>query len=278
MKNFQIHSLHTQTQAVFATLAASELTRGFLLIGGTALALHIAHRVSNDLDFLFTQANGKLPTQRIDQLVAHLRAQGRQTELITDSSAELIFRVNTGEHLSDYARDYAIDNVKVTFFAANAHRQPKRFAFWENAPRDLEANCTFSVLSLDGLKIAKTLVLQDRVRSRDLFDLMILIRDYGYTIDAMFDNVRRLSDGAADGEIERLILRGLIPIDRRDEGLKAVNVSVSLAQLYAFFDERLREYEVRIHAQHIIDAKPQSHKTNATHQTESSVPISPVTS
>jgi hypothetical protein len=258
MNSFQTHSLHPQTQAVFATLAASELTRGFLLIGGTALALQIAHRISNDLDFLFTQANGKLPTQRIDQLVAHLRAQGRQTELITDSSAESTFRINTGELLSDYARDYAIDGVKVTFFAANARRQPKRFAFWENASRDLNANFAFSVLSLDGLKIAKTLVLQDRVRSRDLFDLMILIRDYDYTIDAMFDTVRRLSDGAQDGELERLILRGLIPIDQRDEGLQAVNVSVSLPQLYAFFDERLREYEVRMHAQHLNDGKPRN--------------------
>jgi hypothetical protein len=256
MSNFQTHSLHPQTQAVFATLAGSELTRGFLLIGGTALALHIAHRISNDLDFLFTQPNGKLPTQHIDQLVAHLRALGRRADLITDSSAESTFRINTGEHLSDYARDYAIDGVKVTFFAANARRQPKRFAYWENAPRDLKANCAFAVLSLDGLKIAKTLVLQDRVRSRDLFDLMILMRDHGYSIDSVFDNVSRLSDGAQDGELERLILRGLIPIDQRDEGLQAVKVSITLDEIYTFFDERLREYEFRMHTQHLREVKP----------------------
>jgi predicted nucleotidyltransferase component of viral defense system len=258
MSNFQTHSLHPKTQAVFATLAASELTRGFLLIGGTALALHIAHRISNDLDFLFTQSTGKLPTQHIDQLVTHLRAQGRRADLITDSRAESTFRINTGEHLSDYARDYAIDGVKVTFFAANPRRQPKRFAYWENAPRDLKANCAFSVLSLDGLKTAKTLVLQDRVRSRDLFDLMILMRDHGYSIDSMFDNVSRLSDGAQDGELERLILRGLIPIDQRDEGLQTVKVSITLDEIYAFFDERLREYEFRMHTQHLKDMKPQN--------------------
>jgi predicted nucleotidyltransferase component of viral defense system len=256
MSSFKTQSLHPQTQAVFATLAATELSRGFLLNGGTALALHIAHRMSNDLDFLFTQTSGKLPTQHIDQLIWHLRHQGSRADLITDSSAESTFRINTGERLSDYARDYAIDGVKVTFFAASPQRHPKRFAYWQNAPRDLQSNCAFSVLSIDGLKVAKTLVLQDRVRSRDLFDLMILMRDHGYTVDALFDNVQRLADGAQDGETERLILRGLIPIDQRDEGLQAVNVSVTAAEMYAFFDERLREHEARIHAQHLREMQP----------------------
>ncbi len=251
MSAFNTQSLHTQTQAVFSKLAGCDLTRGFLLVGGTALALHIAHRISNDLDFLFSQANGKLPTQHIDDLMSYMRSLGNRVDLITDSAAESSFRINTGERLSDYARDYSIDGVKVTLFAASPKRHPKRFAFWENAPRNLQAGCAFSVLSLDGLKVAKTLVLQDRVRSRDLFDLMILMRDHGYSVDALFDHVQRLADDAQDGELERLILRGLIPIDQRDEGLDAVNVSVTLADIYRFFDEKLGEYEARIHTLHL---------------------------
>jgi predicted nucleotidyltransferase component of viral defense system len=175
---FQTHSLRPDTQAVFHLLAASELTQGFLLIGGTALALHIAHRMSNDLDFLFCEANGKLPTAKIDRLVWQLRGQGCKVDLVTNSAQESTFRINTGERLSDYARDYAIDGVKVTFFAASPYQHPKRFEFWRNTPRDLQAGCAFAVLSLDALKVAKTLVLQDRVRSRDLFDLMVLMRDH----------------------------------------------------------------------------------------------------
>jgi predicted nucleotidyltransferase component of viral defense system len=255
VSTFNTQSLHPQTAAVFARLAATELTRDFLLIGGTALALHIGHRMSNDLDFLFTQTDGKLPTQRIEQLISYLRHQGCRADLIIDSSTESAFRINTGERLSEYARDYVIDGVKVTFFSLSPRQYPKRFAFWENAPRDMRPGCAFSVLSLDGLKITKTLVLQDRVRSRDLFDLMILMRNHGYTVESLFDNVLRLADGAQDGETERLILRGLIPIDQRDEGLQAVNVAVTTADMYAFFDERLREHEVRIHTQHMGEAK-----------------------
>ncbi len=252
---FKTHSLPPPTQAVFHSLATHELTNGFLLIGGTALALHVGHRMSQDLDFIFCERHGKLPTARLDALISSLREQGCKADWVIDSAQESSFRINTGERLSDYARDYNIDDVKVTFFAASSTQQPKRFAFWQSCPRDLQQGCNFAVLALDALKVAKTLVLQDRVRSRDLFDLMVLMRDHGYTIEAFFDTIERLADGAQDGEEERLILRGLIPLDKRDEGLDAVNVKVSMADIYAFFDARLTDYEARVHAAHIRDAR-----------------------
>ena len=173
---------------------------------------------------------------------------------MVDSAQESTFRINSGERLSDYARDYNVDGVKVTFFAANPNEQPKRFAFWQSCPRDMQKGCVFAVLSLDALKTAKTLVLQDRVRSRDLFDLMVLMRDHGYTVEAFFDTIARVADGTQDGELERLILRGLIPLDKRDEGLDAVGVGVSMYEIYSFFDARLTEYEATVHAAHLRDA------------------------
>jgi predicted nucleotidyltransferase component of viral defense system len=236
---FQLHSLHPQTQSVFTSLASNAHCNDFLLIGGTALALHVAHRQSNDLDFLFHDERGKLPTSQIDRLIWDLRGKGHSALLVTDSAQ---------------ARDYAIDDVKVTFFAAAKYRHSKRFAFWQNAPRERQAGCSFSVLSLDALKIAKTLVLQDRVRSRDLFDLMILMQSHGYSIESFFANIQQYADGSTDGETERLILRGLIPLDKRDEGLASVNVTTSMPEIYDFFNEKLTEHEAYIHAQHLRKA------------------------
>lgn len=252
---FKTHGLPAPTQAVFNRLATNSLSQGFLLIGGTALALHIAHRLSNDLDFIFCERHGKLPTARIDALIRSLRDQGCTADLIIDSAQESTFRINTGERLSDYARDYNIDGVKVTFFAASPGQQPRRFAFWQSCPRDLQPGCAFAVLALDSLRTAKTLVLQDRVRSRDLFDLMVLMRDHGYSMEAFFDTITRLADGTQDGEMERLILRGLIPLDKRDEGLDTVGISFSMKEIYAFFDARLTEHEAGVHAAHLRDAR-----------------------
>jgi predicted nucleotidyltransferase component of viral defense system len=252
---FKTHSLLPETQAVFNAMAGSELTEGFLLIGGTAMALHIAHRLSSDLDFVFCQPDGKLPTGRIDSLIMQLRNQGHKATLITDSSQTAAFAVNTGQRLSDYVRDYSLDGVKVTFFSASPSAKPRRFEFWRTCARDFQAGCAFAVLSLDAMKAAKTLVLQDRVRSRDLFDLMVLMRDHGYTLEALFDTVARLADDTQDGENERLVLRGLIPLDPRDEGLQAVGVTLAMSDIYSFFNTRLTDYEAAIHARHVMAAK-----------------------
>ena len=252
---FKTQSLPPSTQAVVNTLATNRLSQGFLLIGGTALALHIAHRLSNDLDFVFCEPHGKLPTARIDALIRSLRDHGCQADLVIDSNQESAFRINTGERLQDYARDYNIDGVKATFFAANPREQPKQFAFWQSCLYDLQTGCAFAVLALDALKTAKTLVLQDRVRSRDLFDLMVLMRDHSYTVEAFFETISKVADGMQDGEMERLILRGLIPLDKRDEGLDALDVSVSMPEIYAFFDARLTDYEASVHAAHLLNAR-----------------------
>jgi predicted nucleotidyltransferase component of viral defense system len=50
------------------------LLKGFVLIGGTALALHIQHRLSEDLDFACVGA--KLPRERIRQILSQLERLG----------------------------------------------------------------------------------------------------------------------------------------------------------------------------------------------------------
>jgi hypothetical protein len=77
-------SLHPQTQAVFAAMSAAELTLGFLLIGGSALALHIGHRMSNALDFIFTYSIGKL---RIRTVSANELRIGRTRRATCDQAA-----------------------------------------------------------------------------------------------------------------------------------------------------------------------------------------------
>lgn len=42
------------------------------------------------------------------------------------------------------------------------------------------------MLSVEGLLVMKSLVLYDRVKSRDLYDLMVLSRAHGYTLDDIF--------------------------------------------------------------------------------------------
>jgi hypothetical protein len=82
-------------------IAALPDASAFTIIGGTALSLQIGHRVSNDLDFaVFSE---KLPTQKVDNLVAKLKEQGHSVNLITDPSKISVFKINTGENLLNFA-------------------------------------------------------------------------------------------------------------------------------------------------------------------------------
>ncbi len=60
------------TARLFSELEAEPLLQSFILIGGTALALHIGHRISEDLDFIILSQ--KLPRAALDALTRKTHA------------------------------------------------------------------------------------------------------------------------------------------------------------------------------------------------------------
>lgn len=219
-------------------LGASTELQGLTLIGGTALALQIGHRIS--LDFDFAVFGGELPGGRIEQWIARLKHEGHTAGLITAPEQISQFKINTGLNLLDRARDYVIDGVKVTFFVHG--RTERQQAFYRNAPKVSDPELSFDLLGIEGLKAAKTLALADRVRSRDLYDLYILFRDHGFTPGNLFDVARELGT-IDDPEYYKAVLRGEIPIDREDEGLEPAGVAVPIESIHAWFRETIDEYE-----------------------------------
>lgn len=239
---FDLSVLPDNTRKVFDTLADEPLTKGLTLTGGTALALYLHHRVSEDLDFaVFTP---ELPVRRIDGLIGTLKAQGHAVQLITDPGMISRFKINTGEDLLCYARDYAVDGVKVTFFAHGRNRQQKEFF---SQCEKISVGAGFDVLSLDGLKVAKTLVLGDRVMSRDLFDILFLLKHSDYTLDAAFDVVKELGVNN-DPEYYKSVLTGVIPLDTKDPGLAPVGVRMTMQQITDELRAFVNAYEQRVAA------------------------------
>lgn len=245
MRNSKIKLSHLNpaTRKVFSVIAALPDASAFTLIGGTALSLQIGHRVSNDLDFAVFSDN--LPTQKVDNLVAKLKEQGLSVNLITDPSQISVFKINTGENLLSFARDYTVDNVKITFFAHGHNKELRNF--YQQTPTVVSSKVSFPILGLEGLKTAKTLVLANRARSRDLFDLMILIRDYGFSIAEALVIVENLGTNN-DPEYYKAVMTGKIPLDAEDEGLATVSVKISIDAIYEFFKNAIEHYEISIAA------------------------------
>jgi len=208
-------------------------------MGGTALALQIGHRFSLDLDFASYQKT--LPVRQLDALVSRLKSTHHNIHLITDASAISQFKINTGENLLDHARDYVMNGVKVTFFTHGRTRRQRDY--FTQAGKIILQTPGFNVLGLEGLKVSKTLVLADRVRSRDLFDLMLLMQNHNYDIQAVMSIIQTLGHND-DPEYYKAVMTGFIPLDKADEGLDAVDITVKLDDVYAFFNERIKAYEL----------------------------------
>lgn len=239
--------LRPEAANLFETLCRAPELAGLTLIGGTALALQLNHRVS--LDFDFAQFCGTLPGQKIDPLIARLKQEGHQAQIITSPAELSQFKINSGMNLLDYARDYVIDGVKVTFFIHG--KNDAQQDFYQKTEKRQEADMHFNILGIDGLKAAKTLVLADRIRSRDLYDLYILMRDHSYSLDSLFSIVKQLGT-IDDPEHYKAIMRGEIPLDNDDEGLEAVDLYNGIEQVYEYFNQLIDGYETNLAREHFL--------------------------
>jgi hypothetical protein len=245
MTTTRLHLQHMpeKTGALFTRLAQDALLEDAVLVGGTALALQIGHRVSEDLDFAFLSP--KLPVGKLDALIRNIEQAGIPVSLLTPTSAISAFRINHGAKLLDYARDYVIGGAKVTFFARGRNAPAKQIDFLRGHARRWPAT-SFSILDVDGLFVMKSMVLADRARSRDLFDLMTLIRDHGYLLEDGLESAARLAPvDERDIERHKAVLTGAIDLDKDDEGFDSVAINTVIEDIYRFFDEKVSDYEKR---------------------------------
>ena len=103
-------SMPERTERLFEAIAKGDELKDFVLVGGTALAIHLKHRTSEDLDFFINRnfINNDLK-YKIDSLMLRLSEKhGLEWEKTVDDPDNICF-------------DYSIDGVKVTFCANKAN-------------------------------------------------------------------------------------------------------------------------------------------------------------
>jgi hypothetical protein len=167
-----LEALPESTRALFEKAARLQRLSSFILVGGTALALHDAHRVSEDLDFV--SLDRKLDRDSIREAVTAL-AEGDPPTLITSDIARQEFE-NDGMDVDDFQQDWLVDGVKVTFFTVDGEQRDAI------GSAKLHKAGTMSVLDADGIFALKSMVLLDRKTSRDTFDLWHFVANRGKTV------------------------------------------------------------------------------------------------
>lgn len=150
-----MQGLAPNTLIVFDKVSNLESIKGFVLVGGTGIALQINHRLSEDLDFCRW-----VPTTNVSNAIS-----------VKEIEAELKnnFENVTTNHLSFDQVDFRIDGVKLTFFNEVGLVCPPF------TPKTYSRNILGIPLLLHGSMKVKTLF--ERITYRDYYDLFVLLSE-----------------------------------------------------------------------------------------------------
>jgi hypothetical protein len=217
--------LREDTKRVWDFLRNHPALAGFTLVGGTALALRIGHRLSEDLDFAFNAT--RLPRMRLEALKKSAQEHGLSFVANDPPQAVEDFDI-AGMDLLDYQQIHLVaGTVKATFFSPDDEVRRHLGNAQSTGPR---------VAEMDELFAMKCLVCADRSKTRDWLDLYLLMRDHGYTPARLVDVF--LTSGVPqkmDIALNRLT-RGRP--HEEDEGYQALmSDPPTLAEMSAFFGE-----------------------------------------
>lgn len=222
-------TLPEETKKLWKQLENEPLLTDALLVGGSALSLRIAHRRSEDLDFVFTSPT--LPREKINALSRKFPGWRRD-----DNPAVYDEFLLGGMSLHDFQQDFLSDtNVKITFFSEDAKVSPMLRTTPEPGPK---------IAELSELFMLKALVCAKRSSSRDWYDLHVLLTKHGFTLldfESVFHSADRIRQ--LDSALERLCAG---QTDKADPGFQSLTDNPPSPQdLATFFREARDAYEIQ---------------------------------
>lgn len=157
------------TAAVLVKLKNYDLLNDWVLCGGTALAMQLGHRLSEDLDFMQWEKNA------YDKMEVPWRQIKDYLESEFDSVSMDLLDINHVEYIAN--------NVKLSFYARQS-RAPQLHPI-----RYSDNICLADINAIAAMKIE---VLMRRGKFRDIYDIYSIINTEGYS------DIMRHIDNACD--------------------------------------------------------------------------------
>ena len=178
----------------------------YVLVGGSALALHYCHRKSEDLDF-FTYSDSYNKKEVLDSLKIF-----KNSRIINETKDQI---------------DLMCNGVKITFFNA-------KWAFLTPIKKE-----TFNLASVKSIAAMKTNVLFLRAKYRDYYDIYFIAKE-NMSLNEIFE----ISKGIIDGLTYKLFCIALTYIDDiEDDSISHLEPkeSISKMEIRTFFENKLKE-------------------------------------
>jgi len=149
-----------------------------ILIGGTALAYHLSHRESFDLDICFPFAETLPDLDFLDTF--------SEVIPLTFDQAIIDTAINDGGDINQYMKRYIIDGVKVDFVINPSSNIYEREILRNDTQHTLGH---LHIASIDTIFTLKSLLLLDRNKIRDLYDVVYLMKECGFTGKHFIDTI-----------------------------------------------------------------------------------------
>ncbi|MBF0335091.1 MAG: nucleotidyl transferase AbiEii/AbiGii toxin family protein [Alphaproteobacteria bacterium] len=237
--DWRADALPENTRSVLDQVSRLPALEGFRLVGGTALALRVGHRQSEDIDLLWPGA--RLPRAAIDSVIEDLDAAGRKTLLATSESVRLDWDAE-GLDIDDHQQDWMVDGVKVTLFTTDAA-----------PPASSRRHGVLDVADQDAIFEAKSRLLVKRTATRDLFDIWWFLTHGGHTIHEVVALMRQANPHYADSMIRGRLLPSRAPL--ADPGVQPLTpgAPADFAALREALRPHVAEWEIALAAQVIAD-------------------------
>ena len=110
----------------------------------------------------------------------------------------------------------------------------------------IEGKAKFDIAHQDTLFNMKSWLISQRVRSRDLFDLMVLLQ-HERTIQGILDAGVQ-ADPAYQREYAKDVMVGNVPLDTDDEGFDSIGLELATEDIHQFSLTAVNEYETELAA------------------------------
>jgi predicted nucleotidyltransferase component of viral defense system len=214
-----MNGLTVQTEKIFEKLSLLECVKDYLLMGGTALALQLTHRLSEDLDFCRWH---KTKNEILDVDWYNI-----QQQLLTVGDTKIIL-------VSQTQCDFLVEGVRVTFLADNKFKQP-------DGLQKIHCLNNIYLVNIERIATMKIEVITHRNVFRDYYDLYSILKSGVDFNNILIKTGKYTSHNLRTKDMLSLLLNAQIPsLDNNFNTLLPI-YNLSFDEIKQFFIEKAKK-------------------------------------
>ena len=215
-----MNGLTPHTEKIFEQISLLECVEDYILMGGTALALQLNHRLSEDLDFCRWH-NTKKERLKVDW-------HNIQQQLSTVGDTKIVL-------LDATQCDFLVDEVRITFLDDNKFKQPQEL-------QKIPYLNNIYIADIETIAVMKLEVMTHRNQFRDYYDIYSILKS-GVSLNRILTKtgVYTFHNLRTRDMLSLLVNAEKPPLDKNFAAMSPI-YDISFEEIKQFLVEKVREF------------------------------------